>query len=186
MYTTKLVITLVHFKQDLKEIEGQMMFLLRGAIGHYLYTNSPLTIIFYDFKQCFDDIWLQDSKSCLWNAGVQDELVFRYAKIKIFTPFGDTRMFEVDDIVKNGTTLGPILSGISTGEYCETEIFFIGDTKIGLLGFVDDLASINQTENDILRSHESTIHFQNKNRLQLSESKCNMLKINSKKQISQQ
>ena len=92
-------------------------------------------------------------------------------------------MFEVDDIVKNGTTLEPILSGISTGEYCETEIFFIGDTKIGPLGFVDDLASINQTENDILRSHKSTIHFQNKNRLQLSETKCNMLKIIAKIQL---
>ena len=114
---------------------------------------------------------------------MQDELVSRYAKIKVFTPFGETRMFEVDDIVKNGTTLGPILSGILTGEYCETEKFFIGDTKIGPLGFVDDLASINQTENDILRSHESTIHFQNKNRLQLSETKCNMLKIIAKIQL---
>ena len=58
MYTTKLVITLVHFKQDLKEIVGQMMFVLRGAIGHYLYTNSPLlyfmilnnVLMIYGFK----------------------------------------------------------------------------------------------------------------------------------------
>ena len=31
------------------------MFLLRGAIDHFLYTNSPVTIIFYD---------LQDSMLC--------------------------------------------------------------------------------------------------------------------------
>ena len=144
------------------------MFLLRGAIDHSLYINSPLTIVFYDFKQCFDSIWLQDSMLCLWNAGVQDELFYlvyklnEHAKIKVFTPFGETRMFGVDDIVKQGTTLGPILCSISTGEYCGTERFFIGDTTIGLLGYVDDLASINRTENDVLRSDESEIHFQYK------------------------
>ena len=41
---------------------------------------------------------------CLWNAGMQDELFYlvyklnEHAKIKVFTPFGETRMFEVDDI----------------------------------------------------------------------------------------
>ena len=56
-------------------------------------------------------------------------------------------MFEVDDIVNQGTNpLGPILCSISTGEYCKTERFFIGDTKIGPLGYVDNLASINRTE----------------------------------------
>ena len=60
---------------------------------------------------------------CLWNAGIQDELFYlvyklnEHAKIKVFTPFGETRMFEVDDIVKQGTTLGPILCSISTGKY---------------------------------------------------------------------
>ena len=52
------------------------MFLLRGAIDHSLYTNSPLTIIFYNFQQCFDSIWLQDSMLYLWNAGMQDEVFY--------------------------------------------------------------------------------------------------------------
>ena len=51
----------------------------------------------------FDSIWLQDSMLCLWSAGVQDELFYlvyklnEHAKIKIFTPVGETRMLEVDD-----------------------------------------------------------------------------------------
>ena len=160
------------------------MFLLRGTIDHSLYTNSPLTIIFYDFQQCFDSIWPQDS-TCLWNAGIQlFYLVYKlneHAKVKVFTPFGENKMFEVDDIVKQGTTLAPILCSISTGEYRETERFFIGDTKFGPLGYVDDLASINRTENDVLRSHECAIHFQLKKRLKVSETKCKMLTVNSKK-----
>ena len=129
---------------------------------------------------------------CLWNAGIQDNQFYfvyklnEHAKIKVFTPFGETRMFEVDDIVKQGTILGPNSCNISTEEYCETERFFIGDTKIGPLGYLDDRASINRTENDVLRSHERAIHFQLKKRLQLSETKCKMLTVNSKNQISQQ
>ena len=163
------------------------MFLLRGAIDNFLYTNSPLAIIFYDFKQCFDRTWLQDCMLCLWNVGVQDELfclaykLNEHAKIKVFTPFGETRMFEVNDIVKQEFTLGPILCSISTGEYCKTERFFIGDTTIGPLGYVDDLESINPTENDVLRSHENAIYFQHKKRLQLSEPKCKIT-INNKLQ----
>ena len=65
--------------------------------------------------------------SCLWNTCVQDEffhLAYKlneHAKIKLFTPFRDTGMFEVGDIVKQGTTIGPILCSILTGEHCETE-----------------------------------------------------------------
>ena len=61
---------------------------------------------------------------------------------------------------------------------------FTGDATISQIGYGDDLASINWTENDVLRSHESAVHFQHKKRLQLSETKCEML--TPKKQISQQ
>ena len=63
---------------------------------------------------------------CLWNAGIQDNQFYfvyklnEHAKIKVFTPFGETRMFEVDDIVKQGTILGPNSCNIST------EIFYWG------------------------------------------------------------
>ena len=73
-----------------------------------------------------------------------------------------TRQFVVNDIVKQRTTLVPILCSISAGEYCEMDSFFIGEKSIGSLGYVDHLASINRTENEVLRSHESAIHFQHK------------------------
>ena len=38
---------------------------------------------------------------------------------------------------------------------------------MGTFGYVYDLASINRTENDIIRSHDSAIHFQHKKILQL-------------------
>ena len=73
-------------------------------------------------------------------------------------------MFDVNDMVKQRTTQGPILCSIWAWKYCEIEIFFIGDTAIGPLEYADDLVSINRIENDVLRSHESAIHFQHKKR----------------------
>ena len=55
---------------------------------------------------------------CLRNADKQDELFYliyklnEHAKIKVFTPFGETKMFEVDDIVKQGTTFGPLFYAV--------------------------------------------------------------------------
>ena len=51
-------------------------------------------------------------------------------------------MFDVNDMVKQGTTQRPILCSIWAWKYCEIEIIFIGDTAIGPLEYADDLASI--------------------------------------------
>lgn len=51
-------------------------------------------------------------------------------------------MFDVNDMLKQGTTQGPILCSIWAWKYCEIEIIFIGDTAIGPLEYADDLASI--------------------------------------------
>ena len=55
------------------------------------------------------------------------------------------------------------------------------EITIGPRRYVDGFANINCTENDVLRSYDSAIHFQHKKRLQLSEIKWKMLTINSKK-----
>lgn len=83
-----------------------------------------------------------------------------HAKFKIFTSFGETRIFEVDNIVKQGTILGPNLCSVLTWVCCETEKLLIGP-----LVNVDDLESINRPEDNVMRSHDSASHFQHKKRL---------------------
>ena len=68
------------------------LFLLRGMIDHTLYLNTRMHLTFYDFKQCFDSIWL----NCMWDAGVRNELFYliyllnKNANIIVRTPFGQT------------------------------------------------------------------------------------------------
>ena len=69
-------------------------------------------------------------------------------------------MFEVDNIVKQGTILGPILWSVLTWVCCETEKLLIGS-----LVNVDDLAINNRPEDNLMRSHDSASHFQHKKRL---------------------
>ena len=35
-------------------------FLLRSAINHSKYLNKPLYLTLYDYRQCFDKVWLED------------------------------------------------------------------------------------------------------------------------------
>ena len=100
------------------------LFLLRGIIDHTIYLNTSIHLTFYDFKQCFDSIWLKHSMNCMWDAGVRNELFYliyllnKNANIIVRTPFGQTEEFKVKNLVKQGTCLGPTSCGISTGQYC--------------------------------------------------------------------
>ena len=44
------------------------------------------------------------------------------AKITVNTPFGITHPSLLNDVVEQGTVLGPILCSTSTAEYCESNI----------------------------------------------------------------
>ena len=108
----------------------------------------------HDFKTCFDSLWLEDCLNVCWDAGVQNELfsiIYQLNKtccITVQTLSGPTDMFMVENRIKQGTVLGPILSGTSAGDYCKPEAksysgFYIGHVQMRSLGFIDDLNDIN-------------------------------------------
>ena len=94
----------------------------------------------YDYRQCFDSMWLQDSLISLWQAGVKNEMLSlimklnEIANIVVNTLHGTTEKICAETIVKQGTVLGPILCSTSTAEFCGVKIdggSTIGDLKIG-------------------------------------------------------
>ena len=91
------------------------LFLIRSIIDHSLYLKKVIHFTLYDFKQCFDSLWLKESMLVLWEAGVNNELfTLIYAlnmksNITVLTPYGPTEEFSVKNIVKQGTCNGPIL-----------------------------------------------------------------------------
>ena len=99
------------------------LFLLYACRDHQMYKNKPLYMTAYDFEQAFDSLWLQDCVLSLRNLGVPLDILHliynlnKEAKFTVKTPYGTTSRTGVQDIVEQGTVLGPILCSSSTAEY---------------------------------------------------------------------
>ena len=100
------------------------LFILRGMIDHSKYLGKELWITFYDTDKCFDSLWLEDCINCLWICGVRDGILYlvfqlnKKAMITVRTPVGNTEPFQINNIVKQGTVLGPVLNNCSLDDNC--------------------------------------------------------------------
>ena len=100
------------------------LFVLRDLIDHSKYLKKELWITFYDIEKCFDSLWLEDCINSLWHCGVDDDILYliyllnRKANIIVRIPFGNTQSFEICNLVKQGTVLGPILNNCSLDDIC--------------------------------------------------------------------
>ncbi len=163
-------------------------FILRSLINHAIYVGKPIIVTCYDYKQCFDKIWLQEAILALWRLGLPEEyakLIYKLNEtslVSVKTPFGCTERFMSKDVTKQGTVLGPALCSASLGEVLD-ELeggASIGDMNIPALLFVDDL---NSTQTDIRRvhsSHNTVVHFSQKKNQPLNKGKCCVLPVNKK------
>ena len=67
-------------------------FLIRSRIDHNLCLKKAIHLTLYDFKQCFESLWLKESMLVLWEAGVNNELftliytLNMKSNITVFTP----------------------------------------------------------------------------------------------------
>ena len=91
---------------------GDSLFLVRATIDHSKYLNRTLYLTFYDYRTCFDSLWLEDCMISLWNIGINNDMFSLIFKMNetceaiVKTPYGTTPPFECPRIVKQGTVLG--------------------------------------------------------------------------------
>ena len=101
------------------------------------------------------------------------------ALVSVNTPFGPTRQFETDPIVKQGTVLGSVLCSSSTGEYCDENTGIkLGEAEISSLLYVDDIIDLSQTLNDCIKAHKNALLFSLRKKLSLSGTKCFNMVLN--------
>ena len=169
---------------------ADQLFLVRACIDHARYLKITISVTLYDFKQCFDGMWLQDSILSVKNIGIANEVLSFIKKLNetsdivVKTPVGETTEFTIKNIVKQGTVLGPLLCSASTAECCSehtTGGVSIGSTCIRSLAYVDDILDINQDLESSNSAHEVVVNFTEKKRLELSWTKCSVIPINSRK-----
>ena len=167
---------------------GDETFLIRAVVDHAKYTGKSLFITVYDYTQCFDSLWLEDSLISLWKLGVSRQLLSVIKKLNesvkmiVNTPHGRTNERSLRCIVKQGSVLGSNLCSSSTGELADerTTGVNIGLVNIPCVIYVDDTTNFNDSANDTLISHNDTLVFKRKKRLSLSFEKCNIMVVNKK------
>ena len=106
----------------------------------------------------------------------------RIADIVIRTPFGNTSPFTTNSLVKQGTSLVPILINCSLDEMCaHSNSYQYGTVAIKSLEFVDDIADADNGSSQVLASHKIIADIIERKRLKLSIDKCKLLRINGGK-----
>ena len=112
-------------------------------------------VFFADAVKCFDKLWLQDCIIELAKLGYNKndlEILYKLnetAQVKINAPYGDTENIETKEVVKHGTTYGPIMCCASTArvnEIGEKVICNYGNIEIGMPVFMDDIAVIGDPD----------------------------------------
>ena len=108
----------------------------------------------------FDSLWLEDCINCLWGCGVKDDILYlvfqlnKKAMITVRTPVGNTEPFQINNIVKQGTVLGPVLNNCSLDDNCaEGQGYVMGTVAIKALEFVDDIADQNSGSENAANSN---------------------------------
>ena len=162
------------------------LFLMRGVIDWAKYLKQKVWFTFYDIEKCFDSLWLGDCLNSLWKNGVQNDIFYliylinKRSDITVKTPFGDTYPFFAEEIVKQGTVLGPILNNCSLDDVCkEGKGYQYGSIELKPFEFVDDIADPNRSKYDAQISSKVITRIQEFKKLKFSSEKCKVLKINS-------
>ena len=158
------------------------LFVMYSVIQETLNSEHQRDIIFYDVKQCYDSLWVERCLLDMYENGVTSNLLnlvyelSKKAKITIKTPVGDSDEGEIDDIIMQGETLSGIICTNSMDKVskdCDIEpLKYKEIVNIPKLGYVDDIADINNCGEKTKEMNQYTTKAINERRLQFSIDKC--------------
>ena len=141
----------------------------RGIIDHlfivYSVINSvaqkesaPVDLEIYDISKMFDALWIEECCNDMYEAGVvDDKMALIYAAneknlVAVSTPAGMTDRVEINRIITQGGSLGPITAGVEMDGIAKEQVkkheksmyLYKKKVKIPSLEMVDDLLNISQ------------------------------------------
>ena len=118
---------------------------------------EPVDIQIYDYKQCFDSLWLEECLNDMYDGGLQDDkfnLLYNansVVDISVRTPVGKTELGQIKNVVLQGDTFGPMLCSKQVdmfGKECLEEqkytYLYKGEVEIPPLSMVDDVVCISE------------------------------------------
>ena len=77
--------------------------------------KKPIDIQIYDYKQCFDSLWIEECLNDFYDGGFQNEKlallynVNRNVKVAVKTPVGKTNRESIHNVIIQGDVFGALL-----------------------------------------------------------------------------
>ena len=173
------------------------IWVINGIITDVLSTKkkTPVDIQIFDYKQCFDSLWLQECLNDMFSAGLNDDkfkLLYNInaqVKMAVKTPVGMTARVDIRNVITQGDVFGPILCSKQVdifGQECLEQHKYIylykGEVEIPPLGMVDDLLCVSECgfKTSMMNSF---INFKtNSKKLQLGVTKCTKIHVGKYKE----
>ena len=152
--------------------------------------KKSIDIGIYDYRQCFDSLWLEECLNDMYAGGLQNDkfnLLYEAnadVNIAVRTPVGKTEEGNIKNVVLQGDTFGPLLCSKQVdmlGQECLEEqkhiYLYKGEVEIPPLSMVDDLLCITECGYKTTMSNAYIQCKTNGKKLQFGTSKCKKLHI---------
>ena len=168
------------------------IWIVNGIITDVLSSKSKksIDIQIYDYKQCFDSLWIQECLNDFYNAGLNDDkfaLLYnmnKNVKIAVKTPIGKTSRETITDVVIQGDVFGPLMCSkqIDTfGQECLDKhrytYMYRGEVEIPPLSMIDDLLAVSECGFKTTMSNAYLALKTDIKKLQFGAAKCKKLHI---------
>ena len=167
---------------------------MNGIIQDTLhFKKRALDVQIFDYKQCFDSLWLKECLNDLYESGVQDDsLALLYSinshvKVAVKTPVGRTNRKSIFNVITQGDVFSPI--------FCSNQVDTIGkeclqdkkylyryrdEVDIPPLTMVDDLLCVSECGHQSQMLNAYINHKTSNKKLQFGTGKCKRLHIGNK------
>ena len=173
------------------------IFILNGIINEAVNKGKSIDVLIYDYRQCFDTLWLEECVNDLYDAGIQDDklaLIYeanKKNKVAVKTPFGVTSRVNINQIVLQGEVFGPLQCSVQVDTFakeCIEENKFLYSykekVKVPALSMVDDLACVAQSGVDSVEVNSFINAKTNVKKLQFGVTKCHQIHVGGNEHLT--
>ena len=131
------------------------LLIMNTIIEEFKEKKQNLYILFADLEKCFDKLWLKDCIYEIVSAGMPEEEAWyiyqmnKDIKVVVETPVGQTEEFELEEVVRQGTVMGPNLCCVSTDRINSmgtTSNVEISRVHVKHPAFVDDVNTMGKSK----------------------------------------
>ena len=119
--------------------------------------KTPVDLQIFDYKECFDSLWLEECMNDMYKGGVQDDkfpLLYnmnKHVNVAVRTPVGKSNRGDITNAIIQGDVIGPMFCGKQVdeiGKEClennKYNYKYKGEVNIPPLIMIDDLITISE------------------------------------------